>query len=221
MAKRPLTVQLINNVIRRRHLAYYQHEQTITPIIKARRHGGVFQVQQESNRTWHDADPSQVFVSPLPTGLLLGENEISTQTRTARHNLEIAFYLARRTGCGTATEDVRGPWEHALANANRWSEIGTKPAAIFSTQEAVRSSFTPTGEMNDPLLCAWRGDFAIIQSYLQAVELQAVAVEPAFSARWSRLLIYPESWQATEIADHWACCMVSLKNENGAETKKP
>lgn len=221
MPKKKLTVQIINNVVRRRQLAYYEDGSTIIPITKARRHDGIFQVQKESDRSWSDADPAKVFVSPLPHGLLLGENEISTQTRTERHNLEIAFYLARRTSCCTAVDDVKGPWEHALANANRWSGVTTIPAAIFSTREAVTYSFTPTGEMEEPLLCAWRGDFTIIQSYLQAVRLQAIAVEPAFSERWSRLLIYPENWQATEIADHWARRIVSLKSKKEAEAEKP
>ena len=169
-------------------MLFRSSEQAICPIIEARRQGLVFQVQGEDHR-WQEADPAHVFLLKPPAWLNLKVNEISIQTRTPQHNIEIGLHLLRHF-CYAANIDLPDDWDKALKKANRW--VG-REHALLSARETVSQCFDQAGNMKHSLLCAWKGDFSVIQSCFQAVGLPVHQSDEPFSNGWSRLFIQTPS----------------------------
>lgn len=182
-----LSVVEINNAIRRRECVFYRKGQTVLAVLKSRTHENIFQAQTET-QGWIDVDPLQIFLLKPPRSCVLGVDEVSPQSRTTQHNLEIAFHLLRRCGCG-AVDNLEGTWSEAFKKASRWSGLDQQPATILYIQEMGQVSFKDGGDLVSPLLCAWKGDLELLQACLQANNLVATTGEQSFSEMWNCMFI--------------------------------
>lgn len=186
---RSLTVPKINNALQRGELVYYWHAAQITPVRHARRKGIEFQVQHE-DRSWHNANASQVFIIKPPKGLL-GDQELLTHARSPRKNLEIFLLLLKKCSIHAQVQNT-GTWMQTIQKAERWKLQG-KSGVFLSTFTELQTSFDMQGVLQAPLQCAWRGEILeTIGACLQASGF-GYAVDAPLTQQWSCLKVHHQA----------------------------